>query len=140
MYDYTYYGTDFAMLEPEASSALAIAGGAASFAYIVSMAVCILMIVSYWKLFKKAGQPGWAAIVPVYNFVVMFKVAKMNPWLILLFLVPIVNFVAIIVLDIMLCINTAKAFGKDAGYGVGLLFLPVIFYPMLALGNAEYEG
>lgn len=139
MYDYTYYGTDFAMVEPEMSSALAIAGGAAAIAYIIGLAISIFMIVSYWKLFKKAGQPGWAAIVPVYNLVVMFKVAKMNPWLILLFIVPIVNFVAIIVLDIMLCINIAKAFGKDGGYAVGLLFLPVIFYPILALGNAEYQ-
>lgn len=103
--------------------------------WIVYLAISIFYLIVTVKLYQKAGFPGWAAIVPVYNMVVLFQMAKMSGWMVLLLFVPFVN----IVILIMLYINLAKAFGKGAGYGVGLIFLPLIFMPMLAFGSAEYE-
>ncbi|HVI82318.1 MAG TPA: DUF5684 domain-containing protein [Chthoniobacterales bacterium] len=94
------------------------------------------MIASWWKMFTKAGQPGWAAIIPILNFYFFWKVAgRPGSWLILMF-IPLVNFIIIIIL----CIEVARAFGKGTGFGIGLIFLPFIFYPILAFGNAQYQG
>ena len=97
----------------------------------------VLMIASLWVLFTKAGQPGWAAIIPIYNtYVLICEVGKMEiVWFILSF-VPCVNFVALF----MASMKVAEKFGKDSAYGIGLFFLPFIFYPILAFGSAEYEG
>lgn len=93
-----------------------------------------------WRIFTKAGKPGWASIIPVYNMVVLFQIVGMNPWLLLLYIVPFVNYVASIVLIIMLGIKLAKVFGKSSGFAVGLIFLNTIFMLILGLGNAEYVG
>jgi len=88
-------------------------------------------------MFEKAGEPGWAAIVPLYNAYVMFKIAWGNGWKFLLLLIPIAN----IVFAIMLPFKLAKAFGKSSGFGAGLLFLSVVFYPILAFDNSiKYVG
>lgn len=104
--------------------------------WLISLAVCIFMVVVYWKLFQKAGEPGWASLIPFYNAYVLYKIAFGNGWLFLLSIVPLAN----IVMAILLPFKLAKAFGKDIGWGFGLLFLSVIFYPMLAFGNSEYVG
>ncbi len=97
----------------------------------------VFMIVCMWKMFEKAGEPGWAAIVPLYNAYVMFKIAWGNGWKFLLLLIPIAN----IVFAIMLPFKLAKAFGKSSGFGAGLLFLSVVFYPILAFDNSiKYVG
>ena len=98
-------------------------------------AIALLMIASMWKVFVKAGKPGWAAIVPIYNFVVLCEIAGKPAWWVVLFFVPVVNFIAIIVLSIAL----AKKFGKGTGYGIGLALLGVVFYPMLGFGDAQYD-
>lgn len=98
--------------------------------------VSILLIICYWKLYEKANEPGWAAIVPFYNTYVLFKMAFGNGWMFLLLLVPIVN----IVFAIMLPFKLAKAFGKSSGFGVGLWLLPIIFYPLLAFSSNKYVG
>ena len=103
---------------------------------VVSLVVLILMIVAQWKIFTKAGEPGWAAIVPFYGNYVLFKIAFGNGWFFLLCLIPYVNYVMVIILSFKL----AKAFGKGVGYGFGLWLLSPIFYLMLAFGSAEYEG
>ncbi len=103
---------------------------------VVSLIILAVTIIAFWKIFTKAGKPGWACIVPIYNLVVEFQIAGMNPWLILLMLVPIAN----IVVAIMLYINLAKAFGKGTGFAVGLIFLNFIFMLILAFGDAEYVG
>jgi len=87
-----------------------------------------------WKLFVKAGQFGWAAIIPIYNYYVMLKVVKRPGWWLLLFLIPIVGFV----FGIIVAIDIAKSFGKSGGYAVGIIFLPYIFLPMLGFGDAVY--
>jgi hypothetical protein len=98
--------------------------------------VMILAIVSMWKVFTKAGQPGWAAIVPIYNMVVILKIAGKPLWWLLLFFIPLVN----LVIAIMVYIDLAKNFGKGAGFGVGLALLGIIFFPILGFGDAQYRG
>ena len=100
------------------------------------LAIVVLMIASMWKVFVKAGKPGWAAIIPIYNIVVLLEIVGKPVWWIILMLIPIVNFVILIILTLGL----AKSFGKGAGFGLGLLFLAPIFYPMLAFGDAQYQG
>lgn len=103
---------------------------------IFCIAIAVLMIVAWWKIFTKAGRPGWASIVPFYNLYVEFEIAGMNGWLFLLLLVPIAN----IVILIMLYIKLAQVFGKDAGFTIGLIFLNMIFLLILAFGSAQYQG
>ncbi len=100
------------------------------------LAIIVVTIIADWKIFTKAGKPGWASIVPFYNLYVTFEIAGMNGWMFLLTLIPIVNIVVLI----MLCINLAKAFGKGAGFAVGLIFLTTIFTLILAFGSAQYQG
>ncbi len=104
--------------------------------WICYFAVIILMIAAIWKVFSKAGQPGWASIIPIYNIYVLCKVAGRPGWWVLLMFIPLVNFIIIIIL----CIDLAKSFGKGAGFGIGLLLLPFIFYPVLGFGSAQYQG
>ena len=101
------------------------------FFWILSMALGILKIVSLWKIFKKAGKPGWASIVPIYNIYIMCEIAEKEWWYILLLCVPFVNIYAIIVLYN----GMAKKFGKGGGFVVGTILLPVVFFPMLAFGK-----
>lgn len=126
MYDSVMYDT---------TNQNAIAGIFGAYSVVV-LAIAIIMIVANWKIFTKAGKPGWASIVPIYNMYVTFQVAGMNGWMFLLLFVPLVN----IVVQIMLCLNLAKAFGKSTGFGIGLIFLNPIFLLILAFGNAEYSN
>jgi hypothetical protein len=102
---------------------------------IVWLVVAVLMIVSMWKIFSKAGQPGWAAIIPIYNIIVLLQVAGKPIWWIILMFIPIAN----IIVGILMMVGLATNFGKGAGYVIGMIFLPIIFYPMLAFGSAEYQ-
>lgn len=96
----------------------------------------ILSIICFWKIFEKAGEHGWAVLVPFYYSYVVFKIAFGNGWKFLLLLVPFVN----IVFAIMLPFKLAKAFGKSSGFGAGLLFLSFIFAPILAFSDDKYVG
>ena len=103
---------------------------------IIYVAILVLMIASGWKIYEKAGQPGWAAIVPIYNIIVLCKIIGKPTWWTVLIFIPIVNYVILI----MMIHGLSKSFGKGAGYTVGLVFLGIIFYPMLAFGDAQYIG
>ncbi len=96
--------------------------------------ITLLPIIALWVIFTKAGQPGWAAIIPIYNAITMLRVAGKPGWWIFLFLIPVVNFVFMI----MMLNGIAKNFGKGTGFTVGLFFLPFIFYLILAFGPAKY--
>ena len=111
-------------------------GGVPFIVMLIYLAVIILIIVSMWKVFVKAGQPGWASIVPIYNMIVMLQIADKPLWWIILYFVPIAN----IIIPILVSIAIAEKFGKGAGFGIGLAFLPVIFYPILAFSDAQYSG
>jgi hypothetical protein len=103
---------------------------------LIYFVVAIFMLVCLWLVFVKAGKPGWAAIVPIYNILVELEIVG-RPWYwLLLMLIPVVN----IVLAIILVFRMSKVFGKGTGFGFGLLFLPFIFYPILAFGDAKYLG
>lgn len=97
----------------------------------------LVYVVALWKIFTKAGQPGWAAIVPFYNIYIMLQIAGRPGWWILLFFVPGVNFV----ISILVAIDLAKAFGKSTAFGVfGLALFSFVGYPMLGFGKATYHG
>ena len=110
-------------------------GAAGGVAMIIWLAVVVLMIVSMWKVFTKAGKPGWASIVPIYNVIVLLEIAGKPLWWIILFFIPIAN----LVVAIMALAGLAKNFGRGAGTVLGLIFLPVIFWPILAFGSAQYQ-
>jgi hypothetical protein len=103
---------------------------------IISLLIALLMIVAMWKVFTKAGQPGWASIIPIYNLYIWCKIVGRPWWWILLMLITFVNFIILIIL----CIDTAKSFGKGAGFGIGLALLGIIFWPILGFGSAHYQG
>lgn len=103
---------------------------------IVVMIWVIVTLVSLWGIFEKAGEPGWACIVPFYNSWVWCKVAGMPGWVFIGFFIPYVGAVFSIVVTVL----TGKCFGKGVGFILGLIFLPFIFLPILAFGNSEYCG
>ncbi len=127
-------GIAFLMLQSDTAGERAAAGFGIGFT-IIWLAVVVVMIAAMWKVFDKAGEPGWAAIVPIYNLYVLLKIAGRPGWWILLFLIPFVNFV----IAIIVAFDVAKRFGKEAGFALGLVFLPFIFYPLLAWGDAQYQ-
>jgi Family of unknown function (DUF5684) len=104
--------------------------------WIFWLAFMILMIAACWKIFTKAGQPGWAAIIPIYNWYILCKIVGRPGWWVILLLIPFVNFIV----GIILCIDLAKSFGKGVGFGIGLILLGIIFFPILGFGSAEYQG
>ena len=101
---------------------------------LIPLAIVALMIIAMWKVFIKAGQPGWGILIPIYNVYLLCKIAGKPGWLVILLLIPLVN----IIVGIMILIDVATNFGKGAGFGIGLFFLPFIFYPILAFGDATY--
>ncbi len=90
----------------------------------------------FWKVFTKAGYPGWASLIPIYNMYVLCKIGGKPGWWVLLMFIPLVG----IILLLLVCIDIAKNFGQGAGYGVGLFFLGFIFFPILGFGDAQYIG
>jgi hypothetical protein len=102
---------------------------------VFALALAVVMIASMWKIFVKAGKPGWAAIIPIYNIIVLLEIIEKPIWWIVLFFLPFANVVAAVLIDIEL----AKKFGKDALFGIGLLLLPIVFFPILAFGSARYK-
>ena len=104
--------------------------------WIIYLAAVVLAIAGMWKTFDKAGKPGWAAIVPIYNAIVLLEVAGKPGWWIILFFVPIVN----LVITVIMFVGIADQFGKGAGFAVGLWLLPFIFFPILGFGSAQYGG
>jgi uncharacterized protein DUF5684 len=103
---------------------------------VVMFAVAVVMIASMWKVFVKAGQPGWAAIVPIFNIITLLKITGKPLWWIVMFCIPFANFVVMI----LLVVSLAKCFGKSTGFGLGLIFLGPVFFPMLGFGDARYQG
>jgi uncharacterized protein DUF5684 len=112
----------------------AAAGG--GFSSIIGLLVAVLVIAGMWKVFTKAGKPGWAAIIPIYNMIVLLQIAGKPLWWFLLFFIPVVN----IVIAVMVMMGVAKAFGKGTGFALGLLFLGPIFFPILGFSDAQYVG
>ena len=103
---------------------------------VIALAVMVFMLAAMWKVFTKAGEPGWAVLIPIYNAYIMCKIGGKSGWWVLLMLIPFVN----IIIAILLSIAIAERFGKGVGFGLGLAFLGFIFYPILGFGDAQYQG
>lgn len=103
---------------------------------VVMLLVAVFFIVTMWKIFKKAGHPGWAALIPFYNIYIMLLIAKKPWWWLLLLFVPIANWVV----AILMTIGLGKAFGKGTAWSIFLLIIfPFIGYSMLAFGSSTYQ-
>jgi|SRR5215470_1333855 len=102
--------------------------------WIFEIALTVVIVAAMWKVFSKAGQPGWAAIIPIYNLIVWCKIVGRPIWWILLLLICFPIFY------IILCIDLAKSFGKGVGFAIGLILLSIIFFPILGFGSATYQG
>jgi len=100
-----------------------------------AIALGLFWIVSMWRVFEKAGQPGWGIFIPIYNIYLLLLIAGRPGWWIILYFIPLVNFV----IGIIVAIDIAKNFGKEAIFGVGLFFFGFIFYPILAFGSVNYK-
>jgi hypothetical protein len=103
---------------------------------IVFLAMLVVGIAAMWRVFEKAGQPGWASLIPIYNLYIMTRIGGKPGWWVLLFLVPFLNIVFLIWLYNMI----SKSFGKDEGFTIGLSILGFIFWPILGFGSARYLG
>ncbi len=112
-----------------------VSGGPGIVFWIFYFAILIFMIIVMWKIFVKAGKPGWGCIVPIYNIILQLEIAGRPIWWIFLMFIPFVN----IVISIIILIDFAKAFGKGTGFAIGMLFLPFIFFPILAFDSSEYQ-
>ena len=111
-------------------------GALALIPMIISLLIALVVIAGIWKTFEKAGKPGWAAIIPIYNIIVLLEIAGKPIWWIILFFVPCVN----IIVSLLIFIAVAKAFGKSEVFGIGLWLLGFIFFPILGFGDAKYIG
>ncbi len=110
--------------------------GASVVSIVIALIVAVVLIVAWWKIFTKAGKPGWTALIPIYNVIVMLQVVGRPVWWIILLLIPVVNFI----IGIIVFLDLAKSFGKSTGFGIGLILLNLIFVLILAFGDAEYKG
>jgi len=132
------YNYSYDVSAPTVSAGLA---AGALFVFLIwmlfALVIALVAIVALWKIFVKAGQPGWAAIIPIYNMYIMLKVIGRPGWWIILFFIPFVNFI----ITIVMALDLGKAFGKDAGFSIVLLWLfSIVGYLMLGFGKAEYKG
>ena len=141
---YDYYDYGYTVSDPSVFTVLGtILGAFLGIAIVISLVIGILQIIGTWKVFTKAGQKGWKCLIPIYNVVILFRISGLSPWIIFGYLAGIIPFIGWIVclcITIYQCNSLAKAFGKDVGYTIGLLFLPTIFYMILGFGKAEYVG
>ncbi|GGI22971.1 DUF5684 domain-containing protein [Pedobacter mendelii] len=121
------------MNEYESSGIAAGIGAGVIFAY---LAVIVVAVIGMWKTFEKAGKPGWAAIVPIYNIIILLEIVGKPMIWILWLIIPCVN----LVFSVWLYNLVSKSYGKSEGFTVGLILLPFIFWPILGFGDAKYLG
>lgn len=113
-----------------AEAAIGLVGG------LLYLVLIVVLVAAMWKIFTKAGKPGWASIVPFYNIIVLLEIVGRPLWWIVMLLIPLVNLVFVFII----AIDLAKSFGKGTGFAMGLIFLSPIFYPILGFGSARYQG
>lgn len=102
---------------------------------LISIALFLAFLIAEWKIFEKAGKPGWACIIPIYNLIVLLQIVNKPLWWIILFLIPIVNVVALILVTLKL----GEAFGKDAVWSIILLLIIPVGHLILGFGDATYS-
>ena len=102
----------------------------------LEVALILVMVASWWKILSKAQEAGWAILVPFYNLWIMLKVARLPGWYMILMFIPLVNLYA----SIRMTHRLSRSFGNSTGFTLGLIFLPLIFFPILAFGSSEYTA
>jgi len=102
---------------------------------ILILGFALLMIASLWVIFEKAGYSGWLSIIPIVNIFVLAQVSGNPWWIVILMIIPVIGFFV----SIYITFSLAERFGQGFMFFLGLLFFPVIFYPVLAFGGAEYS-
>jgi hypothetical protein len=102
---------------------------------VIGIAVAVVAIIGSWKVYEKAGRPGWACLVPFYNLFLWVKMAGRPGWWMILFFLPLVN----LVIGVIVSLDIARKFRKGVGFGIGIAFLPFVFIPILGLGDAAYD-
>ena len=102
---------------------------------LIYLAILVIVLAGCWKMFVKAGQPGWGILIPIYNAYLMIKIAGRPGWWLILMFIPLVNFIV----GIVIAVDIARNFGKGIGFVLGMIFLGFIFYPILGFGSAEYR-
>lgn len=107
-----------------------------SLSIVISLILAVISIAGYYRIFEKAGEKGWKAIIPVYNLYIMFKITFGKGIMFLLLLIPVVN----VVFDIWYAVKLAKVFDRGVGTIIGIIFVPFVFIPILGFGKAEYKG
>jgi len=127
--------TTSVLLQQDGAGA-AVAGVFALVMLLISLLIAVATIAGMWKTFAKADNPGWAAIIPIYNVYVMIQIGDNEWWWLLLLLVPIVNIYA----QYKIFKGVSEAFGEGLGITLGLFFLPFVFFPILGFGEFEYQG
>ncbi|MDX1429464.1 MAG: DUF5684 domain-containing protein [Rhodothermales bacterium] len=110
--------------------------GIGLFGFTLILAIVLVTIAAVWRVYEKAGQPGWAALIPVYNMYVILNIVGRPAWWLILLFVPIIN----VVIWVIVYADLAKSFGKSPLFGLGLMMLNMIFFPILAFGEARYHG
>ena len=104
---------------------------------VIGLIIAVIAIIALWRVFSKAGRPGWAAIIPIYNIYTLVKVSGNSGWFTLLYFIPIVN----IIVSVIVALGVAKNFGKSAAFGiVGLWLFSLIGYLIIGFGSAKYQG
>lgn len=111
-------------------------GGGSAIFWVLYVAVIVVYLAAAWIVYTKAGQEGWKALIPFYNWWVLLKIVGRPGWWFILLFIPLVNIVVWIVLHV----DLAKSFGRGIGFALGLIFLAPIFYLILAFGPATYQG
>ncbi len=127
--------SEFVVLAQASDVDVAVTVGGSLFSLLCSLVIAVVVIAAQWKVFTKAGKPGWAAIIPIYNIIVLLDIVQKPWWWIFLFIIPFVNFVVLI----LIMLELAKAFGKGTGFALGLIFLSPIFMLILGFGDAQYQ-
>jgi len=108
--------------------------GSAVIILLIYLAVFVFYFVAGWKVFAKAGEPGWGVFVPIYNLYLVCKISGRPEWWLILFFIPLVN----VAIGLIVAMDIAKAFSKSSGFGIGLWLLSFIFVPILGFGSAQY--
>jgi hypothetical protein len=125
-----------ALLQENTSTGISpLAAGMGMGMMICWLILVLLIIIGMWKVFEKAGKPGWAAIIPIYNIIVLLEITGKPIWWFILMLIPLVNLIVFIIV----LVELARRFGKGVGFAIGLLILPFVFYPVLGFGSAQYH-
>ncbi|MDH2904673.1 MAG: DUF5684 domain-containing protein [Actinomycetota bacterium] len=116
--------------------AAAVSSPLASVILPVYLALFVFYIVAGWRVFAKAGEPGWGIFIPIYNLYLVCKISGRPEWWVILFFIPLVN----VVIGLIIAMDVAKAFSKGPGFGIGLWLLNFIFVPIPGFGSAQYSA